>query len=318
MVVCNLKANGVQYDSQSKVRVVDIDRSLITSTITEDFNIWLNNNPKDAKTIIERALSARRAREAAQKARDAARNATTKKNSTLNLPTKLVDAWGKDRKKCELIISEGDSAAGGLIGARDSETQAIFPIRGKIINTFKNTNDKTFANQEVNNIVKALGLALDPKTHKLIYDINKLRYGKIILCCDADPDGFAIKNLLITCLWSLCPELVTNGHVYAAVPPLFRITTSKNEYIFLKGPAELEEYKKKHSREKYLVNRNKGLGEQDAEELEECLLNPETRNIVQLMVDDLKETEKLLDIFMGPSPALRRDYILQHELKGGE
>lgn len=318
VVVCNLKANGVQYDSQSKVRVVDIDRSLITSTITEDFALWLNNNSKDAKTIIERALSARRAREAAQKARDAARNATTKKNSTLNLPTKLVDAWGKDRKKCELIISEGDSAAGGLIGARDSETQAIFPIRGKIINTFKNTNDKTFANQEVNNIVKALGLALDPKTHKLIYDINKLRYGKIILCCDADPDGFAIKNLLITCLWSLCPELVTNGHVYAAVPPLFRITTSKNEYIFLKGPAELEEYKKKHSKEKYLVNRNKGLGEQDAEELEECLLNPETRNIVQLMVDDLKETEKLLDIFMGPSPALRRDYILQHELKGGE
>lgn len=133
-----------------------------------------------------------------------------------------------------------------------------------------------------------------------------------------DPDGFAIKNLLITCLWSLCPELVINGHVYAAVPPLFRITTSKNEYIFLKGADELEEYKKQHNKEKYLINRNKGLGEQDAEELEECLLNPKTRNIVQLVVDDVKETEKLLDIFMGTSPALRRDYILQHELKGGE
>lgn len=185
VIVCNLKANGVQYDSQSKVRVVDIDRSLITSTIGEDFALWLTNNPKDAKVIIERALAARRAREAAQKARDAARNTTTRKNSTLNLPTKLVDAWGKDRKKCELMISEGDSAAGGLVGARDSETQAIFPIRGKILNLFKNTSEKAFANQEVNNIIKALGLALDPKTHKLTYDINKLRYGKIILCCDA-------------------------------------------------------------------------------------------------------------------------------------
>ena len=129
-----------------------------------------------------------------------------------------------------------------------------------------------------------------------------------------DPDGFAIKNLLITCLWSLCPELLTNGHVYAAVPPLFRITTSKNEYIFLKGADELEEYKKQHNKERFLINRNKGLGEQDAEELEECLLNPKTRNIVQLTVEDIKETEELLDIFMGSSPQLRRDYILHNNL----
>ena len=259
ILILNFKMIDPVFKGQNKEELSSSEgRTYVQKMASEAISDYCATHEKDIKLIIDKALSARRAREAAQKARDAARNATTKKNSTLNLPTKLVDAWGKDRKKCELIISEGDSAAGGLIGARDSETQAIFPIRGKIINTFKNTNDKTFANQEVNNIVKALGLALDPKTHKLIYDINKLRYGKIILCCDADPDGFAIKNLLITCLWSLCPELVTNGHVYAAVPPLFRITTSKNEYIFLKGPAELEEYKKKHSKEKYLVNRNKG------------------------------------------------------------
>jgi DNA gyrase subunit B len=123
---------------------------------------------------------------------------------------------------------------------------------------FKNADDKVFANQEVINIIKALGLDLDTKTKKLVYDTDKLRYGKVIMCCDADPDGEAIKNLLLTYFWSLCPELLINGHIYAAVPPLFRITTSKNEYIYLKGTEELEEYKREHSGEKFLVNRNKG------------------------------------------------------------
>lgn len=259
LLVLNFKMIDPVFKGQNKEELSSTEgRTYVQRLASEAINDYCITHEKDVKLIIDKALSARRAREAAQKARDAARNTTTRKNSTLNLPTKLVDAWGKDRKKCELMISEGDSAAGGLVGARDSETQAIFPIRGKILNLFKNTSEKAFANQEVNNIIKALGLVLDPKTHKLTYDINKLRYGKIILCCDADPDGFAIKNLLITCLWSLCPELLTNGHVYAAVPPLFRITTSKNEYIFLKGADELEEYKKQHNKEKFLINRNKG------------------------------------------------------------
>lgn len=186
ILILNFKMIDPVFKGQNKEELSSSEgRTYVQKMATEALNDYCIAHEKDVKLIIDKALEARRAREAAKKARDAARNSTTKKNSTLNLPTKLVDAWGKDRKKCELIISEGDSAAGGLIGARDSETQAIFPIRGKIINTFKNTNDKTFANQEVNNIVKALGLTLDSKTHKLIYDVNKLRYGKIILCCDA-------------------------------------------------------------------------------------------------------------------------------------
>ena len=180
------------------------------------------------------------------------------KNKILNLPTKLVDAWSKDRSLCELLICEGDSAASGLIGARTGETQAIFPIRGKLINLFKAGDEKVFANQEVVNIIKALGLELDSKKKKLIFDKQKLRYGKIILCCDGDPDGQAIKNLLLTYFWSLCPELILQGYLYVAVPPLFRITTKKNEYIYLKDAAALEEYKSQHKNEKYLVNRNKG------------------------------------------------------------
>lgn len=128
----------------------------------------------------------------------------------------------------------------------------------KIISALKTTDAKIFANQEVVNLIKALGLEIDPKTNKLIYNENKLRYGKILLCMDADPDGQAIKNLVLTLLWYLCPELILNGHVYCAIPPLFRITTKKNEYIFLRDVAALEQYKTSHSGEKFQINRNKG------------------------------------------------------------
>ena len=288
-------------------------RTIVQRLISKELEIWLNSHPQDAKTIVDKALLARMAREKAKKAKDAVRNVEAKgKNKLLNLPTKLVDAWSKKRTECELLIAEGDSAAGGLIGARDGEKQAVFPIRGKILNLYKASAEKTFANQEVINIIKALGLELDSKTGKIKYDISKLRYGKIILCADADPDGQAIKNLLLTCFWSLCPELIINGHIYAAIPPLFRVTTRKNEYIYLRDTAALEEYKIRHNGEKYLVNRNKGLGEQDPSELEECLLNPNTRNIAQITVSDIAETSKLFEIFMGPSVTPRKEWILKH------
>lgn len=136
-----------------------------------------------------------------------------------------------------------------------------------------------------------------------------------MLACDADPDGEAIKNLLLTCFWWLCPELMINGHIHATVPPLFRIT-KKNEYIYLKDIAALEEYKASHIGEKYLVNRNKGLGEQNPDELEECLLNPKTRNVMQITVEDAAEADKLFDIFMGTSVPPRREYILEHSEEG--
>ena len=318
-LVFNITAPGVSYDAQVKSRITKIDMKPFMVPFGEALIQWFNNNEKEVKIIAEKAINARKAREAAKKARDNARdNAPKAKNKTLNLPTKLVDAWGKKRSDCELLITEGDSAAGGLIGARDGETQAVFPIRGKIINLYKASADKIFANQEVVNIIKALGLELDKKTNEMIYDVNKLRYGKILLCADADPDGQAIKNLLLTCLWSLCPDLIINGHVYSTIPPLFRITTRKNEYIYLRDAAALEEYKIKHAGEKFAVNRNKGLGEQDPEELEECLLNPKTRNIARITVDDVTEAGKLFEIFMGPSVPPRRDWIMTHSEEASE
>lgn len=313
LLIINFKMVDPVFEGQTKESLTSSEgRTYTQKLISSSIENYLNVHKEEVKLVITKALAARKAREAAKKARDAARNTAPKKKALLNLPTKLVDCWSKDRQKCELLIAEGDSAASGLIGARDGEFQACFPIRGKIINLYKNADEKVFANQEVVNIIKALGLDLDPKTKKLIYDKNKLRYGKILMCCDADPDGQAIKNLLLTYFWSLCPDLVKNGHIYTTLPPLFRITTSKNKYIYLKDAKELEEYKEKHKNEKFLVNRNKGLGEQDADELEECLLNPETRNIAQITVKDCKETARIFEILMGPSVPPRREYILKH------
>ena len=311
-IVFNMTAPNVAYDAQVKSTVTKLDMSTFSAAIAEQLQIWLNNNEKEIKIIFDKAAAAKKAREAAKNARERIREGKKEKNKILNLPSKLVDCWSKNRTQCELLITEGDSAAAGLIGARDGEIQGIFPIRGKIINLYKNTDAKIFANQEVVNIIKALGLDLDIKTNKMIYNQKNLRYDKIIMCCDADPDGQAIKNLLLTYFWSLCPELVINGHIYAAIPPLFRITTSKNEYIYLKDGEALEKYKQNHSGEKFLINRNKGLGEQDAEELSECLLDPNTRNIAQITVEDITKANRLFETFMGISVPPRREYILKY------
>ena len=314
-IVFNATCPNVAYDSQVKTRVVSMDCKSEVAAFVENLQNWLAGNEKEIKVIADKAISARKAREAAKKARDAVRDKQpkNKKKALLSLPTKLVDCWAKDRTKCELLISEGDSAANGLVDGRDSEIHAIFPIRGKIIAAYKNSIEKIFSNQEVVNLIKALGLELDPKTQKLIYDKKKLRYGKILLAADADPDGASIKNLLIELLWWLCPELILNGHVYTTMPPLFRITTKKNEYIYLKDENELEKYKKEHLGEKFLINRNKGLGEQDADELAEALLNESTRNIAQITVEDEQYAARMIDILLGPSVPPRRAFLLAHE-----
>ena len=312
-IVFNITAPNVAYDAQVKSTVTKIDMSVFTQAISDNLQYWFKNNEKEIKVIADKALSARKAREAAKKARDNARNVSgNKKNKLLSLPSKLVDANSKDRTKCELFIVEGDSAAGGLIAARNPDTMAVFPIRGKLINLFKNSDEKVFANQEVVNIIKAIGLDLDPKSKTLIYDEKKLRYGKIFTACDADPDGQAIKNLLLTFFWSLCPELVINGHIWITMPPLYRITKGKDTYIYLKDDKELEDYKKAHEGEKYLINRNKGLGEQDSSELGPCILDPETRNVAQIGVEDKTKADNLFDILMGTVVAPRREWLLAH------
>ena len=311
-IVFNMKAKDVKYDSQTKIRVVDLDTSIMKQAINGDFAAWLINNPKDAKLIVDRALNARKAKEAAQNAKDRIRNATNKGKKFISLPTKLVDAYSKDRSECELFITEGDSAANGLIAKRDGKTQAVFPIRGKILSCRKASPDKVYANQEISNIVKALGLDIDKETGKLIYNDKKLRYNKIIFATDADSDGFDIRLLLLNAFWWLCPELIENGHIYVAIPPLYRITDKNNNYIYLTDDAELDAYKKKHKQNTYLINRNKGLGEMDPKELATCILTPTTRVIERLISPSFNETDDMLEMFMGSDVKPRRDYLLQH------
>lgn len=258
IIVFNLVSKDIRYDSQTKVRVTSTaDNPFINEIFSNALEIWLDNNPQDGKVIIEKALLARRAAEAAKKAREAVRQKAEKKDKVFKMPTKLTDCWSKDRNKCELLVCEGDSAKSGLVAGRSSEFQAVYGVRGKILNVLKAAANAIMKNQEINNLVVALGLDYNPQTGKMVYDKDKLRYGKIIACCDADFDGFAIENLLFNVLWNLCPELIINGHVYSAVPPLYKITTTKNEYVYLKDDNALQSYKVKHKNIQS-INRLKG------------------------------------------------------------
>lgn len=258
----NLSSPNIRYDSQTKVRVTSTeDNSFISSTFGKQLEIWLDNNVEDGKNIIEKALIARKAAEAAKKARErvkAKATVTPTKVKAIQLPTTLTDCWSKDRDKCELYIAEGKSAASGLVAGRDSEFQAVYGVRGKMLSVLKTAQANIYKNQEINNLVQALGLDVNEKTCKLQYDPDRLRYGKIIAAADADYDGYAIENLLFNILWYMCPELILNGHVYSSVPPLFRVTTKKNEYIYLKDEDALKQYQKEHGSSIAVIGRMKG------------------------------------------------------------
>ena len=314
VLVANITAEGVSYDAQVKSTITKIDTSFISSTLGEQLEIWLDNNVEDGKNIIEKALVARKAAEAAKKARERvkAKAVTPVKAKAIQLPTTLTDCWSKDRSQCELFVCEGKSAAAGLVAGRDSETQAIYGVRGKMLSVLKTATANIYKNQEINNLVQALGLDVDEKTCKLTYDEKKLRYGKIIAAADADFDGFAIENLLFNILWYMCPELITNGHVYSAVPPLFRVTTKKNEYVYLRDAEALAAYQKKHGAQVQSIGRLKGLGEQDSDELSYCLLDPETRNVLQLTVEDYGKTDKMFQDLYGKRVEPRVQFLAQH------
>ena len=257
-IAFNLTAPGISYDAQTKSRIVKIDMSPFTSAIATALREWFESNEKDIKLIFEKATAARKARDAAKKARDKAREQNKKKQKALKFDSKLADCWSKDRMKCEIYVTEGDSASGNLKLARNNEFVAVMPVRGKILNVRKATLDKIQKNAEIMTMIDAFGLTIDPKTMKLTYNKEDLRYGKIIIESDADSDGSHIKNLFYTFIWTFCPQLILDGYIYAGVPPLYKITEGKDTYIYLKNDAELEEYRTHHKGKKYLINRLKG------------------------------------------------------------
>ena len=310
-IVFNLTAPNVAYDAQVKSTITKIDMSPFTAVLAQNLQYWFNNNEKEIKIIADKALAARKAREAAKKARDNARDKQKKKEKALKFDSKLADCFSKDRTKCEIYITEGDSASGNLKMARDNEFQAVMPIRGKILNTQKATLDKIQKNAEIMTMIDAFGLTIDTKKMKVTYNPEDLRYGKIIIMSDADVDGAHIKNLFYTFVWNFCPELIIDGYVYAGVPPLYKITIGK-KYKYLKNDEELEKFREENKGKKYIVGRMKGLGEMDVDETEETLTDPNNRIIKQITVEDIEKTNLLFEDLMGNGIVKRKEYIKEH------
>ena len=259
IIVFNLVSQNIRYDSQTKVRATSTeDNPFISSALGRQLEVWLDNHPQDAKNILNQAILSAKASEAAKKAREAVKNKVGKKKKKfIDMPTTLIDCFSKDRTKCELMIVEGLSASSSLVAQRDASKTAIYSIRGMMLNLQKCSPDKILENKEINNLITALGLEYDAHNHKMIFDKKKLRYGKIIAASDADAPGAEIENLLFNILWQLCPDLIIEGYVYSAEPPLFRATLSDNTYYFLADQEALSNFQKKHKNIKE-IHRAKG------------------------------------------------------------
>ena len=310
-IVFNMTAPNVAYDAQVKSTVTKLDMSNFASVIAVNLQYWLASNEKEIKTIFDKAAAARKAREAAKNARERVRETNKKKEKVLKFDSKLADCFSKDRSKCEIYITEGDSASGNLKTARDNEFQAVMPVRGKILNTQKATLDKIQKNAEIMTMIEAFGLTIDVKNMKVTYEPEDLRYGKIIIMSDADVDGAHIKNLFYTFIWNFCPQLIQDGYVYAGVPPLYKVTIGK-EYKYIKNDEELEKFKKENPTKKYTVNRMKGLGEMSVEETEQTLTDPNERILKQITVEDVSAANVLFEQLMGTGVTARKEYIRLH------
>ena len=278
-------------------------RTIVQRLVSKELKIWFEANPKDAKAIIDKALLARAAREKAKKAKETVRKQDTKRRAVL--PGTLADASSRNRYDCELFIVEGKSAAGSTKEARDRTTQAVFQLRGKMLNVLKTDLHKALQNKEISGLVDAFGLEV--KNNKIIVDESKLRYGKIIITADADVDGSHIRVLFLTFIWKFCPELLEKGYIYAAVPPLYKITQG-TKIQYLKDDAALDAFRATATK-KFDLGRMKGLGEMDPEEMAETVMSKETRTLKQISMDDAEEVAKTFMSLMGESVTPRKSFI---------
>ena len=278
-------------------------RTAVQRLTANSLKEWFDSHPKDAKAIVDKALLARAAREKAKKAKETVRKQDIKKRAVL--PGTLADASSKDRSKCEVFIVEGKSAAGSTKEARDRGIQAVLPVRGKILNVLKTDLHKAMQNQEISSMIDAFGLEV--KDGKVIVDESKLRYGKIIITADADVDGSHIRILFLTFIWKFAPELIEKGYIYAAVPPLYKATMG-TKFKYLKDDTELAEFRKSTSRS-FELGRMKGLGEMDPHEMAETVMNPATRTLKQITMDDAADVARIFTELMGESVTPRKKFI---------
>lgn len=291
-----------QFEGQTKTKLGNSEiRGIVESAVSEGLATFLEENPSEARRIVEKAVQAARAREAARKAREL----TRRKNALeiTSLPGKLADCSSTDPEMTELYLVEGDSAGGTAKQGRDRRFQAIMPLRGKILNTERARLDKILSNNEIRAMISALGTGIGDE-----FDISRLRYGKIILMTDADSDGAHIRTLLLTFFYRYMRELVEAGHVYIALPPLYQVRKGREAH-YCWNDQELEETLDKVGRQGAEVQRYKGLGEMNSEQLWETTMNPETRTILRVSVDDLVAADEIFSMLMGDKVEPRREFI---------
>ena len=298
--VISVKLTEAEFEGQTKGKLGNTDITpLVSKCVYEKLSTYFEENPSEAKAIFSKALDASRAREAARKARDSARKSVLKSNS---LPGKLADCIEKDSSKTEIYIVEGDSAGGSAKAGRDRMIQAILPLWGKMLNVEKARVDKVIGNDKLTPVVLALGTGLGEE-----FDINKLRYDKIIIMADADVDGAHIRTLLLTFFFRYMPELIKQGHVYLAQPPLFRLSKNqKHRYAY--SDEERDEIMAELGTG-FSIQRYKGLGEMDPEQLWETRMNPETRLMLRVTIEDAEKADETFSILMGDKVEPRREFI---------
>ena len=306
LLIVNLKMVAPIYQGQNKEVLTSSEGRTITERlVAKEIRLWLEANPADAKAIITKAELTRKAREAARKAREATRKKATAVLSSV-LPGKLADCSSKVVEDCEIYLVEGDSAGGSAKQARDRATQAILPLRGKVLNTLKNDKKAMDANKEIQDMITAFGCGIGES-----FDISKRRYDKIVIMTDGDVDGAHIRTLLLTFLFKHLRPLVEAGHVYAAMPPLYKVTKGKDS-VYLLDDSELADYKKQYPNAQLTVSRFKGLGEMDAEQLAETTMDKTKRRLKQITIDDAAKAALVFEKLMGNSVAPRREFIEQN------
>ncbi len=306
--VISMKHPEPRFEGQTKTKLDNQDASRVAAKVVGDeIQLYFDRNVEVLKAVIGCAEKAAKIRKTEEKAKT---NLLTKQKFSFDSNGKLANCESRDASKCEIFIVEGDSAGGSAKTARDRMYQAILPIRGKILNVEKATIDKVLANAEIKAMINAFGCGFS-EGYGNDFDITKLRYDKIVIMADADVDGAHISTLLLTLFYRFMPELIQEGHVYIAMPPLYKTIPSKGEGEYLYDDAALERYRKTH-KEKFTLQRYKGLGEMDAEQLWETTLNPETRILKRVEIEDARMASDVTEMLMGNDVGPRKEFIYEN------
>lgn len=303
--IISVKLPDPQFEGQTKSRLGNSEmRTLVEQTMNDKLASFLEENPDTAKIIIEKAIAASTAREAAKKARELTRRKSV--FDSVSLPGKLTDCQEKDPTFCEIFIVEGDSAGGSAKGGRERKYQAILPLWGKMLNVERSRIDKVYKNQKLQPVVIALGTGIGTE-----FDISKLRYNKVIIMADADVDGAHIRTLLLTFFFRYMRPLIEGGHVYIACPPLYRVYDNKNSF-YAYTDKDVERIKQEQGWTNPKIQRYKGLGEMDAEQLWETTMDPSRRKLLKVTIEDLQNTDQTFGLLMGEEVEPRREFIKEN------